>query len=141
LQFELRAGVMQAFGDSDKVPIYERFYAGGANTIRGYEERSVGPIDHNTNDPLGGESLIVGNIEYTVPLLEFVKGALFIDSGNVWSKAQDIGDGGFKTGVGFGVRIKTPIGPLKLDYGIPMEIQPGKNKREGRFHFSMSHGF
>jgi outer membrane protein insertion porin family len=45
------------------------------------------------------------------------------------------------TGVGFGVRVKTPIGPLKLDYGFPLDTQPGKEDREGRFHFSMSHGF
>lgn len=141
LQLEIRAGVAQPFGDQEKVPIYERFYAGGANTIRGYEERSVGPIDPTTSDPLGGEALLVANIEYTVPLLEFIKGALFIDSGNVWPEASDFASGGFKTGVGFGVRIKTPIGPLKLDYGIPLTKQPGKEDREGRFHFSMSHGF
>lgn len=83
----------------------------------------------------------MANIEYTVPLLEFIKGALFMDSGNVWSQASDFASGGFKTGVGFGVRVKTPIGPLKLDYGIPLNTQPGKEGREGRFHFSMSHGF
>ncbi len=141
LQLQLRAGVAQPFGDQEKVPIYERFYAGGANTIRGYEERSVGPIDPVTSDPLGGEALLVANIEYTIPLLEFIKGALFMDSGNVWEKASDFGSGNFKTGIGFGVRIKTPIGPLKLDYGIPLNKQPGKADREGRFHFSMSHGF
>jgi outer membrane protein insertion porin family len=141
LQFQARAGMAQPFRDQGTVPIYERFYAGGANTIRGYEERSVGPVDPVTDDPLGGEALLVGNIELTVPIVEFIKGALFIDSGNVWSKASDFGQGGFKTGVGFGVRINTPIGPLKLDYGIPLNKQPGKESKEGRFHFSMSHGF
>ncbi|MFA5038196.1 MAG: outer membrane protein assembly factor BamA [Candidatus Omnitrophota bacterium] len=141
LQLQARGGVVTPFGGQEKVPIYERFYAGGANTIRGYEERSVGPADPVTADPLGGEALFVFNIEYTVPLLDFVKGAVFIDTGNVWEKASDFGRGGFKTGVGFGVRIKTPIGPLKLDYGIPLNKQPGKANKEGRFHFSMSHGF
>ena len=141
LQLQARMGVVTPYGGQDKVPIYERFYAGGANTIRGYEERSVGPVDPVTSDPLGGEALAVFNIEYTVPLLDFLKGAAFIDTGNVWSKAGDIGRGGFKTGVGLGVRIKTPIGPLKLDYGYPLNKQPGKETKEGRFHFSMSHGF
>jgi outer membrane protein insertion porin family len=133
--------VAQPYRNQPSVPIYERFYAGGADTIRGYEERGVGPVDPVTNDPVGGEALLVGTIEYTVPLVEFIKGALFVDTGNVWAKAADIASGGFKTGVGFGVRIKTPIGPLKLDYGIPLQLAPGKQKREGRFHFSMSHGF
>lgn len=141
LLLEARAGIAQPFGDESKVPIYERFYAGGANTIRGYEERSVGPVDLVTSDPLGGEALFVANIEVTVPLVEFIKGAVFIDMGNVWSEASDFGRGGFKTGIGFGVRVKTPIGPLKLDYGIPLNKQPGKEDKEGRFHFSMSHGF
>lgn len=141
LQLQARAGVAKPFGGQEKVPIYERFYAGGANTIRGYEERSVGPVDPVTTDPLGGESLFVANAEITVPLVDFIKGAVFIDTGNVWSKAEDFGNGGFKTGVGIGVRVKTPIGPLKLDYGVPLERQPGKKDREGRFHFSMSHGF
>jgi len=141
LQLQARAGVVIPYGDEERVPIYERFYAGGANTIRGYEERSVGPIDPVTADPLGGETLLVANIEYTIPLLDFLKGALFVDAGNVWAESSDFGSGGFKTGVGFGVRVKTPIGPLKLDYGIPIDEQPGKEDREGRFHFSMSHGF
>ena len=83
----------------------------------------------------------MANIEYTVPIVDFLKGALFIDTGNTWSKPSDFSFGSFKTGVGFGVRIKTPMGPLKLDYGIPLNRTPNNTGKSGRFHFSMSHGF
>ncbi|MFA6216492.1 MAG: outer membrane protein assembly factor BamA [Candidatus Omnitrophota bacterium] len=142
LELRARVGTANAFGDTEKVPIYERFFAGGAYSIRGYNERKVGPIDIATEDPLGGDSLMIGNLEYTYPLFNFFKVAAFYDVGNVWSKAGDMGDGGFKSGVGVGVRIKTPIGPIMLDYGIPLNKEPGKEtKGNGRFHFSMSHGF
>ncbi len=121
VEFKGRMGLADEYGDSDKVPIYERYFAGGANTIRGYRERKVGPIDSKSSDPLGGESMLIGN---------------------VWSKMGDIGSGGLKSGTGLGFRLKTPIGPLRLDYGIPMNKEPGKDsKGGGRFHFSMTHGF
>jgi outer membrane protein insertion porin family len=86
--------------------------------------------------------MLVGNIEYTYPLISFLKVAAFYDTGNVWSKMSDTGSGGFKSGVGLGVRIKTPIGPIMLDYGIPLNKEPGEDtKSKGRFHFSASHGF
>jgi outer membrane protein insertion porin family len=141
LQIQGRYGLAQPFNDLPEVPIYERFYAGGANTIRGYDERTVGPMDAVTEDPLGGEVMVIFNIEYTVPLVEFIKGAVFIDSGNVWRHSSDFGEGGLKTGIGFGVRVKTPIGPLKLDYGFPLDEVIDNEGKEGRFHFSMSHGF
>ena len=140
---ELRAtgGIAKPYSDSEQIPIYERFFAGGAYTIRGYEERKVGPIA-TSKDPLGGESMLIGNIEYTYPLLGFLKVAAFFDSGNVWEKMNDIGSGGFKSGFGLGLRIKTPIGPIMLDYGIPLNKEPGEDtKSSGRFHFSASHGF
>lgn len=140
-EVRLRAGVSGAYGDSKKVPIYERFFAGGAETIRGYHERKVGPID-SSQEPLGGESLLVGNLEYRYPLFSFLKFALFYDIGNVWSKVSQIGSGGLKAGYGLGFRIKTPVGPLVLDYGIPLNKEPGQEKKgSGRFHFNMSHGF
>jgi outer membrane protein insertion porin family len=142
LEMRGRLGLVKAYGDSKDVPIYERFFAGGAYTIRGYQERKIGPIDSASEDPLGGEAIVVGNLEYTYPLFSFLKVATFWDIGNVWEKAGDIGTGGYKSGVGLGVRIKTPIGPLMLDYGIPLNKEPGEDKRgDGRFHFSMSHGF
>lgn len=141
LEFRLRAGMVDEFDNSDSVPIYERFYAGGSHTIRGYNERKVGPIDSVTEDPLGGEAMLVGNIEYTHPLLEFIKAAVFYDVGNVWSDSDDLGNGGFKSGTGLGLRIKTPIGPIKLDYGYPLNDEPGEDQKSGKFHFSVSRGF
>ncbi len=135
-------GLADAYGDSAKVPIYERFFAGGAYTIRGYHERKVGPIDSVSEDPLGGESMLIGNLEYRYPIFDFLKLATFYDAGNVWSKLSEIGSGGFKSGIGLGMRLKTPIGPLMLDYGIPLNKEPGEDtKGSGRFHFSMRHGF
>ncbi len=128
------------FGDSPGVPIYERFYAGGANTIRGYRERKVGPRDPTSNVPIGGEAILIFNAEYTLPIVKNLKGAVFYDVGNVWSKVSDFASGNFKSGAGLGVRIKTPIGPIKLDYGFPLDQYPGE-KKQGRFHFSMSRAF
>jgi outer membrane protein insertion porin family len=142
LELRARLGLADAYGDSNDIPIYKRFFAGGAYSIRGYEERMVGPIDPSSKDALGGNSLLVGNIEYTYPLFDFLRLASFYDVGNVWRKLSDVGSGGFKSGIGFGLRIKTPIGPIRLDYGIPLNKQAGEDeKKSGRIHFSMGGGF
>jgi len=142
LELRMRLGLADAYGDSEEVPIYERFFAGGAYTIRGYEERKIGPFDSVTKDPLGGNSLLIGNIEYTYPLFDFLRTAVFFDSGNVWKKVSDLGSGGFKSSFGFGLRLKTPLGPISLDYGIPLNKEPGEEKKSnGRFHFSVGYGF
>ncbi len=142
LEFRLHTGLASAYANSKEVPIYERFYAGGANTIRGYHERKVGPIDPVSKDPIGGEAMIVGNIEYLYPVMDMLKAALFCDAGNVWSEVSDFGSSGYMSGVGFGVRLKTPLGPVRLDYGWPLNKEPGEpDKGKGRFHFSFSRGF
>jgi outer membrane protein insertion porin family len=142
LELRGRIGLIDSYANSNDVPIYERYFAGGAYTIRGYRERRIGPADPISNDPLGGNSMLIGNTEYTFPIFSFLKLAAFYDIGNVWAKRDDIGLGGLKSGVGFGVRIKSPIGPIMLDYGIPLDKEPGEeDKGGGMFHFSMSHGF
>lgn len=153
IEVKSRIGLSDSYGDSYELPVYERFFAGGGDTIRGYKERALGPADPATDDPMGGNSMLIGNIEYTYPVLSFLKVAVFYDVGNVWAKIRDIGStrdangvinsGGFKSGVGLGVRLKTPIGPIVLDYGIPLNKAPGQTTRSsgGRFSFSASHSF
>lgn len=141
LEFRVRTGWVNEFDDTDKVPIFERFFAGGARSIRGYDERDVGPIDSNNENAIGGESLLVANMEYTVPIIDFVKLAAFFDTGNVWADVNDFASGGLKSGTGLGLRIKTPIGPVRLDYGIPLNDVPSEDKKSGKFYFSVSRGF
>jgi outer membrane protein insertion porin family len=143
LELKGRSGFSDTYGKTDTVPIYERFYAGGANTIRGYRERYVGPRDSASNEPIGGNAILIGNAEVTFPIYEKVlKAAVFYDVGNVWPKVGDFLDNAsqFKSGAGVGVRVKTPLGPVKVDYGYPLS-KNHEDKREGQFYFSMSRGF
>jgi len=143
LEVKGSVGLADSYGNTDEVPIYERYYAGGANTIRGYRERRVGPRDPGSNDPIGGEAVALGNVELTVPIFEkLIKGAIFYDVGNVWRHVEDFFElkGGMKSGAGVGLRVKTPIGPLKLDMGYPLSDNQDDEKKF-EYYFSVSHGF
>jgi outer membrane protein insertion porin family len=142
LELKGRGGLVGPYGDSAKVPVYERFYAGGQNTIRGYKERRIGPRDPGSNEPVGGEAILIGNAEVTFPVFEkVIKGAIFYDVGNVWETTQDfmkLND--LKSGAGLGVRVKTPVGPVRVDWGYPLSANYDKSDY-GEFYFSMSRGF
>ena len=142
LELRGRAGWANAYGNSDEIPVYERFYAGGANTIRGYKERRVGPRDPGSDEPIGGETILLGNAEVTFPIYEkLLKGAVFYDVGNVWRRAEDfIAGGKYKAGAGVGIRVKTPLGPVRVDYGYPL-VKNFQDEKTGEFYFSMSRGF
>ena len=141
LELKGRMGLAGSYGSTEEVPVYERFYAGGANTIRGYKERHVGPRDLGSDEPIGGEALVVGNAELTFPLYEkILKGSVFYDIGNVWRRSEEIFNGDYKSGVGVGIRVKTPVGPVRVDYGYPL-VKNHNDERTGEFYFSMSRGF
>lgn len=146
LELRVRAGIVKEYDDSEEVPIYERFFAGGASTIRGYQERKAGPIDSKSDDPVGGDAMFVGNIEYTYPVGDYFKVATFFDIGNVWKESSNFfqtedGREALYSGVGLGIRVKTPLGPVKIDYGYPLDKEPGEEDKEPRFHFNVSRGF
>jgi len=142
LNVRLSGGLVDTYGDStdrdrdndgdpDGVPIWERFFLGGGDTVRGYPSRDISPRDPGTNDRIGGGLFLLGNIEILFPIVENVKGSIFYDAGNVWSERGDADLNDPFDGVGVGVRLATPVGPIRLDYGY------GLDRNRGRVHFSM----
>ncbi len=141
LELKVRGGIADAYSNTVDVPLYERYFLGGANTVRGYRERRIGPRDPGNQEPVGGDAYWVANIEETFPIYpDLIKGAVFLDTGNLSEKIQDFGGGGLYTGIGVGVRVKTPIGPVKVDAGYPLDDVPGE-KKELRFYFNVSQAF
>lgn len=137
----LKIGQVDRFGGGGRLaPIYERYFLGGGDTVRGFPYREISPIDAN-KDPYGGESMIVGNIELTHPIYDFVRGAVFLDAGGVWRRAWHVKLDEINLGAGYGLRIKVPYfnAPVKLDLAYPI-VKNSKQKnfdRKLRFHFNL----
>jgi len=119
------------------VPIFERYFAGGAYSVRGFEYRGIGR--HFGNQPLGGEARLLAGAEYSFPLVaETIRGILFWDAGQVARTASELNLGDFRSAVGFGLRLSAPgLGPLPiaLDFGFPLNAQDGDEKET--FSFSI----
>ncbi len=132
-----RFGYATPFAGTADVPIEDRFFAGGSTTIRGYRENRVGPLD-SARKPSGGNALAIVNGEWRFPLWRFVGGALFFDSGTV---ARDIGALGteFRSGLGFGLRMKTPVGPIRVDFAYALNPIQREDRRQ--FYITVGNPF
>jgi len=131
-------GIIKKMGDTDTIPIYEKFFGGGIGSVRGYEERSLGPKIGDYF--IGGNTIFAQNFELFYPIYKkILKGLIFFDIGNVWEKWGDFND--LKKGVGAGLRIQTPLfsAPIQLDYGIALDAETGEER--GRLHIGMSFVF
>lgn len=135
----LRAGRSGPLGKDTAVPISERFFAGGDSSVRGFERDRLGPIDPVTGDPLGGELALIFNQELRFPIWRFLRGVAFYDGGNVFTQSEAFEARGLRHVFGLGLRVDTPIGPLRLDYGHLLDRDEGE--RPGRLHFSIGHAF
>jgi outer membrane protein insertion porin family len=126
----------------DSVPLFERFFLGGPNSIRSFKAQEVSPKD-SSGTLIGGNIELVGNVEYTVPLFYGIRAAAFFDVGNVWgpdiSAGQkfDITDLHYAAGAGF--RWVSPFGPIRVDYGV--NLNPARGEKFGNFHFSVGSAF
>jgi outer membrane protein assembly complex protein YaeT len=143
IAFGARAGIIHSLTTSGSdeataIPIDERFFNGGASTVRSFGERDLGPHD-NHGHPVGGEFFTVFNVEYTFPIFGELQGAIFTDAGNLLPTSEDIGLSDMRYAIGAGLRYKLPVGPIRLDYGVNPD--PHQFEDFGAFHFSFGFAF
>ncbi len=149
LSININAGWIESYGDSSDVPLYEKYYVGGADTIRGYKYRTeIGPYN-------GGKVMTVANVEYKFPIVQenkrtILQGAFFYDIGGTWKDINHINytfgtDNDetnsyyLKSGVGFGIRFATPVFPLRLDWGYGLNHKRGEDLQQ--FYFTIGNVF
>ncbi len=124
------------------VPIFERLFAGGSGSIRGFNFRGVGPTDPVTKEQIGGKVLIIGTAEYTMPVYsDMVRGAFFIDAGKADTDVNDINFSNMRASLGFGFRVRVPFlgnSVVSIDFGIPFISKSEDDEQTLTFNFGGS---
>ena len=136
----VRTGVVDNYGDTTEVPFIERYSLGGTSTLRGFEFREVGPRDAK-NQVIGGKTMAVGTLEYSVPLPlgDWVRFATFYDIGFVSRSAYDFSFDDYNDDWGIGLRMNIPfLGPMRLDYAFPLNTD-AYNDKGGNFNFTFGY--
>ena len=124
-------GFAQGWG-GEEVPIFERFFLGGANTLRGQATRSVAPKDRQ-GEVIGGTSELLFNTELLIPIFARFRLALFFDAGNAYGFGTDFDPTNLRYSAGVGVRFFSPLGPMRLDLGYNLDKQPGEKSYQVNF--------
>jgi outer membrane protein insertion porin family len=138
LLLNVEVATVNTWGSGDQVPVFDRLYLGGSNNLRGFPFREVGPQDEQ-GQPIGGNSMARATVEFTFPIIEKARGAIFYDTGFVNSEAWSFGFNHIASDIGVGIRLDLPIGPLRLDYGYP--IQRDGYNGGGHFNFNVGYQF
>jgi outer membrane protein assembly factor BamA len=123
----------------DPIAIFDRYFAGGAYTIRGFERREVSPVDVN-EDPVGGKSMFLANIELIKPIRDFMLVSVFCDTGNVWAGGSDIDPTEVNASIGIGLQFK--VLPVRIEYGYPIITEYDHlDDSNGELHFNIGYSF
>ena len=166
LASSLRIGLIKAFAQTsdisaeNPVPISERFFSGGATTLRGLPNDLAVPLlrDDESGEiilvdefgnpdpagrpvPLGGNALLIANIELRFPLAGWFSGAVFYDFGNVFSSFTNVSSAGFSNAVGLGLGVTTPVGPVRFDVGYNPDPPGARGFERWNFHLTLGHPF
>lgn len=131
--------------NGDNLPAFERYFMGGANSLRGYNIRDVGP-KNVTGNPIGGTQSLLFNAELQYPFTKSLRGFVFYDRGNVYGSGSDISTtaksinlGDMRDSIGGGIRFLSPFGPVGFAYGVKLDQRGGEDL--GEFHFTAGSAF
>ncbi len=134
-----KIGLSAPYGGRETLPISERFFGGGSRDLRGFGFEEAGPRDPQTGRPVGGNAVVVLNNELKFPIYRSFGGTVFTDIGNVFRRVKDIGPKDLSVTLGFGFRVKTPIGPVRFDIaGLVLNKPAGAPKLKGHFSFGQT---
>jgi outer membrane protein insertion porin family len=136
IAFRAMAGGIKSGDEMGFIPVEDRFYSGGSNSVRGWNRSELGP-QRESGTPMGGKSIIESSLEFRFPLFWRFSGVAFIDAGNVWpgSYAYKLNDLAYAAGPG--IRVETPIGPIRFDVGFPL----WNMKKSPQFFISVGQAF
>ncbi len=138
--FHVKGAAGQAFeNEDDKLPVYEHFFLGGMNSIRGFESASISPLDDG--DKIGGDKMWYGTVSIIFPLIKDMgmDGEIFHDFGNVYAVDEDWDFGTYKKTAGVGLLWSSPLGPIRLAWGFNLDKQDGEDS--SNWDFSMGGTF
>ena len=132
--------------DTD-IPFFKRYFLGGSQSLRGWGRLEVAPLEEGY--PIGGFTSFEAMMEVRMPVTTNIGGVVFADAGNVWPGQYDFNLSDLKYDVGAGIRYRTPVGPLRFDFGYQLkkidgliiEGDPKNNNRRWRIHFSVGQAF
>ncbi len=144
---DTRIGWAEAYSDTDHVPVFERFYAGGTGSVRGFEYRTISPREND--EPVGGEGLFTFTTEYSFPIyrtefqdrhVDVLRLAFFVDGGNAPEDWSDMTLGEMRYGAGLGIRFTIPqLGPIPLSIDVGFPIRKEDDDDEQMLHFNIGY--
>lgn len=136
IAFRAMAGGIRSADSDGFIPVEDRFYSGGSNSVRGWNRAQLGP-KRESGTPMGGKSIMETSIEVRYHLFWRIGGVAFLDAGNVWRESFKYKPGDLSYAVGGGLRVETPIGPIRLDLGVPV----WNEKKSVQFFISVGEAF
>lgn len=145
LASRIKMGGIFELGKKQDIPINDRFFAGGASSVRGYQEQLLGPaLSYDSKGKIkkaaGGKLLYLGNIEVRMPIVWIIMLETFFDTGYVWPELSDFRPLDIKLSTGMGIAFMTPLGPVRLDYGYKL-IRTDRDPTPDAFHFGIYFAF
>lgn len=135
----VKFGLMGPIQATPEIPLFRRFFCGGYNSMRGYRLYYLGPRDI-AGLPIGGDALLEGSGELRFPIYKELHAVVFLDFGNVYPQIGSLDVGQLKYAAGAGLRYQTPIGPVGIDVGVP--LNPINPRSDGvQINFSIGQAF